>query len=59
MLKANTIEQFHILKHLQENFFVDSLKIELVDRNRVQITDCTGETADFIYNKEKGIVEMM
>ncbi len=57
-VRANTIEQFHILQFLQENFFMDSLGITLVDRNRVQIQDCTGETAYFTYDKKTGAVEM-
>lgn len=58
-VKANTIEQYHILQFLQENFFMDALGITLVDRNRVQIQDCTGETAYFTYDKKTGKVEMI
>lgn len=57
-MKANTIEQFHILQFLQENFIMDSLGITLVDKNRIQIQDATGVTAYFTYNKKTGVVEM-
>lgn len=57
-VKANTIEQYHILQFLQENFFMDALGITLVDRNRVQIQDCTSATAYFTYNNKTGVVEM-
>ena len=57
-VKAETIEQYHILQFLQENFFMDAIGITLVDKNRVQIRDCTGATAYFTYNKETGTVEM-
>lgn len=59
MLKANTVEQLHILRFLQENFYIDALKIELLDRNKVKITDSTGESAEFAYNKTLGRVEML
>ena len=58
IMKVNTIEQFYILQFLQENFFFDELGITLVDRNRVQIQDCTGATAYITYYKKTGIVEM-
>ena len=58
MLKVNTIEQFHIMRHIQENFHVEAIEIELLDRNKVKVTDSAGDSAEFTYNEESGKVEM-
>ena len=29
MMKVNTVEQFHIMRHISENFYVETLKIDL------------------------------
>ena len=58
MQKVNTIEQFHIMRHIQENFHVEAIEIELLDRNKVKVTDSAGDSTEFIYNKERGTVEM-
>ncbi len=57
-MKVNTIEQFHIMQHIHDNFNLDSIEVELVDRNRVRVTDATGDTAEFTYNKETKAVEL-
>lgn len=58
MMKVNTVEQFHIMRHISENFYIETLKIDLIDKNRVHITDRTGESAVFTYNKEKNEVQL-
>ncbi len=58
MLKVNTVEQFHIVRYIQENFNVEAIEIELLDRNKVKVTDFAGDSAEFTYNKESGKVEM-
>ena len=57
-MKVNTIEQFHIMQHIHDNFNLDSIEVELVDRNRVRVTDAAGDTAEFTYNKETKAVEL-
>lgn len=59
MVKANSIEQFKILRHIQENFHVEGLSnIELVGSDKVRIEDKDGEIATFSYNAETGQVEV-
>lgn len=57
-MKVNTIEQFHIMQHIHDNFNLDSIEVELLERNRVRVTDGTGDTAEFTYNKATKTVEL-
>jgi hypothetical protein len=34
-MKVNTIEQYHILEWIQENFQMSEINIELIERNLV------------------------
>jgi len=54
--KANTIEQFKILKFIEEIFDVDHISIELKDRYTVQVTDMDGASICYIY-KDREILE--
>ena len=41
-MKANTVEQFKILEYIDKNFNItEEIKINLIDRNTVKITDST------------------
>lgn len=57
-MKVDTVEQFHIMKYVHDNFNLYAVKVELVDRNRVRVTDATGDVADFTYNKATKMVEL-
>lgn len=57
-MKVNTIEQFHIMQHIHDNFNLDLVEVELLERNRVRVTDATGDVADFTYNKATKTVEL-
>ena len=57
-MKVDTVEQFHIMQHIHDNFNLDAVEVELVDRNRVRVTDATGDTAEFTYNKATKAVEL-
>lgn len=55
-MKANTVEQFHILKWIEENFFIDQLEITLVDSCNVKIKDANGDEAIVSYKSKDNIV---
>ena len=55
-MKANTVEQYHILQWLEQNFYIDALKITLVDKAAVRIEDRNGETAIVTYKSKDNIV---
>lgn len=52
-IKPNTINQYKILKHIEENFFVKSLQIILIDDNSIKIIDANKEEAIFKYENYK------
>lgn len=55
---CNTITQFKVLRHLQREFEPSGVKsLELID-NGIRLTDCTGASANFIYNAETDSVEL-
>ena len=54
-MKVETIEQFHILEWLIQNFLVAYLNIELLDRHKIKITDDKRVSAFIIYTKNKSI----
>lgn len=55
--KAETIEQFKILKYIDELFDADCITIELIDRYTVQVTDVDGESISYTY-KDGVIAEL-
>jgi len=55
-MKANTVEQFHILKWIEENFYTDHLTVTLVDYCKVKIKDENGDEAMVTYKCKDNIV---
>ena len=51
MIKAKTIEQFKILTHIRENFYIEELQIELIGTDKVRIRDKNGDSAVFHYKR--------
>ncbi len=49
LMKANTVEQFHILQWLDKNFIVELLIITFLDNKTVRIDDGVGGTAIVSY----------
>lgn len=57
-IHCNTIAQFKVLRHLQREFETSGVKnLELID-NGIRLTDCTGASANFVYNAETDRVEL-
>lgn len=47
--KAQTIEQFKILRFIEEIFDVDYISVKLIDRYMVQVTDMDGKSICYVY----------
>jgi len=52
-MKANTVEQYHILKWLRENFYLWALEVSFLDHCTVQISDEYGQEAIVTYKNGK------
>ena len=56
-MKSKTVEQFKIIKYLEENFIIDSITLKLIDRFTIEVTDDKGEKMNFKYQDNKVIYE--
>ncbi|GGF72098.1 hypothetical protein GCM10010912_16520 [Paenibacillus albidus] len=56
MIKAETVEQFYILKWLEVNFVTELLEIKLVDRYTVKIKDADNKIASVTYAGKDNII---
>ena len=54
---VKTIAQYKIMQFINQNFYPETLEIELIDGQTVKGTDCTGASMIFRWNEEKKIVE--
>jgi len=48
-MKANTIEQFHLLEFVKANFIEGFVQIELLTQNKIKINDLSGNAGIFTY----------
>lgn len=55
-MKANTIEQFFILKFIKENFYMDNVAVTLIDPCNVKIEDANGDAAIVTYKSKDNII---
>lgn len=54
---VNSIAQYKVLKHIAAEFIPEGIaSLELIE-NGLKLTDCTGDTADFIYDGLSVIIE--
>lgn len=56
-IKAETVEQYHVLQYLEKHFDLSQVKVDLVDRYCVRVTDHTGESLCFVWSDNKVVVE--
>lgn len=56
-MKVKTVEQFKILKYLEEIFVMKAITVEIVDRYTLKVTDDTGEPANFRLD-ENGVISI-
>ncbi len=56
MIRANTVEQYYILKWLEANFHMDCLKVSFIDRSNVRIEDINGDEAVVTFIGKDNIV---
>ena len=54
---VKTIAQYKIMQFINQNFYPETLEIELIDGQTVKGTDRTGESMIFRWNEEKKTVE--
>lgn len=56
-MKVETVQQFYVKQFLEENFFIDELKLTLIDRYTIRVQDSNGDEMDFRWSTEEGKVK--
>jgi len=52
-MKVDTIEQYKIMEHIKDNFTMEYITMELIDRYTIEVEDRTGEKMIFKYKDGK------
>ena len=56
-MKVETVQQFYVLQYLEENFDMEYIKLELIDRYTISVKDGNNEDMDFWWSVEEGKVK--
>ena len=48
-MKVDTVEQYHVMQFIKDNFNMEYITTELIDRYTIEVEDRTGEKIKFIY----------
>ena len=49
-MKVETVQQFYIKQYLEDNFYMEDLKLELIDRYTIRVKDSNGDVMDFYWD---------
>lgn len=56
-MKVETIQQYYVLQYLEENFYMEHLKLTLIDRYTIRVKDSNNDEMEFYWCKEDGKVK--
>ena len=56
-MKVETVQQFYVLQYLKDNFYMEYIKLTLIDRYTIRVKDCNGEEMDFYWCEESKSVK--
>lgn len=56
-MKVETIQQYYIKQYLEDNFFMEHLKLTLIDRYTIRVQDINEDVMDFYWDVEDGKVK--
>lgn len=56
-MKVDTIQQFYVMEYLKDNFDMEYIKLELIDRYTIRVKDANNDEMDFYWDKEDGKVK--
>lgn len=58
-MRAETIEQYHVIEYIKKNFREDKIYINLIDRCTIQVIDFNNDTILFRYDKNYNQIEII
>lgn len=56
-MKVETVQQFYVKEFLEQQFYIEELKLELIDRYTIRVKDTNGDVMDFYWSAEEGKVK--
>lgn len=56
-MKVDTVQQFYVMEYLKDNFDIEYIKLELIDRYTIRVQDANNDVMDFYWDKEDGKVK--
>ena len=56
-MKVDTVQQFYVKQFLEDNFYIEELKLTLIDRYTIRVKDTNGDEMDFYYCEESKSVK--
>lgn len=56
-MKVDTVQQYYIKQFLEDNFDMEYIKLELIDRYTIRVKDMNNDEMDFYWDIEEGKVK--
>lgn len=56
-MKVETVQQYYVKQYLEDNFYMEDLKLTLIDRYTIRVQDTNGDVMDFYWSVEEGKVK--
>lgn len=56
-MKVETVQQFYVKQYLENNFYMEHLKLTLIDRYTIRVKDGNGDEMEFYWDVEEGKVK--
>ena len=56
-MKVETVQQYYVLQYLKENFYMEYIKLELIDRYTIRVKDINNDEMDFYWCVENNSVK--
>lgn len=56
-MKVETVQQYYVMEYLKDNFYVEELKLTLIDRYTIRVKDSNNEEMDFWWSEESKSVK--
>lgn len=56
-MKVETLQQYYVMEYLKDNFYVEELKLTLIDRYTIRVKDSNNEEMDFWWSEESKSVK--
>lgn len=51
-MKVETVQQYYVKQFLEGNFYMEHLKLTLIDRYTIRVQDVNGDIMEFWWNIE-------